>query len=95
MVLITFVILRVFADLTVITSPVTAALGIVVGLLATVVGFYNYQRRLEKGLVLPSDREPGDIRPTPYPRPWPHHNYEELEDDIHDDPEDDTWFSGR
>lgn len=47
MALITYVILRTFEDLTLITPTVTTALSIVTGLLATVIGFYNYQRRMD------------------------------------------------
>lgn len=46
--LITWVIFRVFTDLTLITTPVVSAMSIVVGLLATAIGFYNYQRRLDE-----------------------------------------------
>ena len=43
--LITWVVIRVFsAPLSEITGPATTALGIVVGLLATVVGFYQHSR---------------------------------------------------
>lgn len=42
--LITWVIFRVFEDLTLINSSVVGALSIVVGLLATVIGFYKYMR---------------------------------------------------
>jgi hypothetical protein len=46
--MITYVILAVFTDLNNINGHVTTALSIVVGLLATVIGFYNYQRRLDQ-----------------------------------------------
>lgn len=46
--LITWVILTVFTDLDKINGHVVTALSIVVGLLATVIGFYNYQRRLDQ-----------------------------------------------
>lgn len=46
--LITWVIFRVFTDLTLITTPVVSAMSIVVGLLATAIGFYNYQRRMDE-----------------------------------------------
>lgn len=52
--LITWVIARVFTDLTLITTPVVSAMSIVVGLLTTAIGFYNYQRRLD-------DREQNDV----------------------------------
>jgi hypothetical protein len=55
--LITYVILRVFEDLTLINANVTTALSLVVGLLATVIGFYNYQRKLEGGGNVESDSE--------------------------------------
>lgn len=45
--LITWVIIRVFTDLELITGHVVTALSIVVGLLATTIGFYNYQRKLD------------------------------------------------
>ena len=46
--LITWVILVVFTDLPSINGHVVTAMSLVVGLLATVIGFYNYQRRLDK-----------------------------------------------
>jgi predicted histidine transporter YuiF (NhaC family) len=46
--LITWVVLRVFTDLDKISTNVVTALSIVVGLLTTVIGFYNYQRKLDK-----------------------------------------------
>lgn len=46
--LITWVILTVFTDLDKISGNVVTAMSLVVGLLATVIGFYNYQRRLDQ-----------------------------------------------
>ncbi len=46
--LISWVVLTVFSNLTEITGHVVSALSIVVGLLATTIGFYNYQRRMDK-----------------------------------------------
>ena len=46
--LITWVILTVFTDLDQINGHVVTAMSLVIGLLATVIGFYNYQRRLDQ-----------------------------------------------
>jgi prepilin signal peptidase PulO-like enzyme (type II secretory pathway) len=46
--LITWVILTVFTDLDQINGNVVTAMSLVVGLLSTVIGFYNYQRRLDQ-----------------------------------------------
>jgi len=42
--LITWVVYVVFSDVSLITTAVVSALGIVVGLLATSIGFYQWQR---------------------------------------------------
>ena len=46
-VLITWVVVQVFTNISQITSAVTAALGIVVGLLTTVLGLYQHHRSKE------------------------------------------------
>lgn len=45
--LITFAVIRTFEDLTQITTPVVAALTAVIGILATVIGFYQHSRNKE------------------------------------------------
>lgn len=46
--LITWVILTVFTDVDKLDGNVVTAMSLVVGLLSTVIGFYNYQRRLDQ-----------------------------------------------
>ena len=46
--LITWVIVTVFTNLDLVTGNVVTALSIVVGLLTTAIGFYNYQRKLDE-----------------------------------------------
>lgn len=48
MALITWVIVTVFTDLDALSGHVVTALSIVVGLLSTGIGFYNYQRKMDE-----------------------------------------------
>lgn len=46
--LITWVILTVFSEPSEISTSMVTAMSLVIGLLATVIGFYNYQRRMDQ-----------------------------------------------
>lgn len=48
-VMITIVIFWVFDDVTKITAPVASSLGLVIGILATVIGFYQWSRNKDAG----------------------------------------------
>jgi len=48
-ILITWVTVQVFIDISKITSAVVGALTVIVGILASVIGFYQYQRGKEDG----------------------------------------------